>query len=127
VTTDEVHFDRAVGRIRAAMLWLSVAGTVAAWLLQGWQSSLGFLAGALASLANFRWLHQMTASLGEGAPRPRKRLLVFFLLRYLLLGLGGYVIVRVFGLNLAAALLGLFVAIAAVILEVFYELLYARA
>jgi hypothetical protein len=124
---DEAFFDRAVGRIRAAMLWLSVAGTVVAWFLQGWQWSLGFLAGALASLANFYWLHQLTASLGTGAPRPRRRVLVFLALRYVLLGLCGYVIVKIFGLSLAAALLGLLVAVAAAILEVLYELIYARA
>jgi hypothetical protein len=109
------------------MLWLSFGGAVAAWFVQGWQSSLGFLAGALASLANFYWLHQLTASLGTDAPRPRRRVLVFLALRYVLLGLCGYVIVKIFGLNLAAALLGLLVAVGAVILEILYELIYARA
>ena len=51
----------------------------------------------------------------------------FLLLRYLLLAVAGYVIVRVFRLNLAAALAGLFVAVAAVIIEIVYELIYARA
>ncbi len=125
MTKDDVWFDRALGRIRAVMLWLTIGGTAAAFFLKGWQSGLGFLAGALASLANFRWLHQLTASLGGTAP-PRKRLLVFLGLRYLGLVLCGYVIVKFFGLSLTAALLGLFVAIAAVIFEVFYELIYAR-
>ncbi len=62
-----------------------------------------------------------------GRPPPAQALLVFLLLRYLLLGCGGYVIVKFFGLNLTAALLGLFVAIAAVIFEILYELIYARA
>jgi hypothetical protein len=35
--------------------------------------------------------------------------------------------VRIFGLNLAAALAGLFVVVAAVIFEIIYELIYARA
>jgi hypothetical protein len=125
VTKDDVWLDRALGRIRAVMLGLAVGGTAAAFFLGGWRSGLGFLAGALASLANFRWLHQLTASLGGTAP-PRKRLLAFLGLRYLLLVLCGYVIVKFFGFSLTAALLGLFVAIAAVIFEVFYELLYAR-
>jgi hypothetical protein len=43
------------------------------------------------------------------------------------LGLGGYVIVKFFRLSLAAALLGLFVAVAAVLLEIAYEIIYARA
>ncbi len=127
MTTDEAYFDRAIGRIRTSMLWLSAGGAAAVLLLYSWRHGLAFLAGALASLANFRWLHQLAASLGAGARRPRRRVLLFLLFRYLLLGLCGYVIVKIFGLNLAAALLGLFVAVAAVILEIIYELLYARA
>jgi hypothetical protein len=113
--TDAEIFDRAVGRMRVAMLW------------QGWQWALGFAAGAAASLLNFRWLHHLVASLGEGRRAPRKRLVFFLAARYLLLGLCGYVIVKVFGLSLVAALIGLFVAVAAVILEIIYELIYARA
>jgi hypothetical protein len=124
---DEAYYDRALWRIRTAMLWLSAAGAAVALPLYSWRHSLGFLAGALASLANFRWLHQLTASLGPSGQRARKRVLLFLLLRYFLLGLGGYVIVRIFGLSLAAALIGLFVAAAAVIAEIIYELIYARA
>ncbi len=125
--TDEVYFDRAIGRIQALMLWLSAGGTAAALPLYSWRHSLGFLAGALASLANFHWLHQLAAALGGGQRRLRRRVLVFLVLRYVLVGAVGYVIVKIFGLNLAAALAGLFVAVAAVILEIIYELVYARA
>ena len=125
--SEAAHFGRAIERIRRAMLWLSLAGAVVASGWKGWEWGLGFLAGAAVSLLNFRWLHQLVAALGEGARRPRKRLVLFLSLRYLLLGLGGYVIVRFFGLNLAAGLIGLLVAAAAVILEIIYELIYARA
>lgn len=124
--TNESVFDRAVSRMQTVMLWLGAGGAIAALFLHGWKSSLGFLAGALASWVNFRWLHQLTASLGAAQPHPRKRLVLFMMFRYLLLGLFGYVIVRVFGLNLVAALLGLFVPAAAVIVEIIYELIYAR-
>jgi hypothetical protein len=127
VTADDTLFMQAVRRMRIVMLWLSVAGTLAGGILEGWRWGLGFLAGGLASCGNFHWLHYLTASLGADTSGPRKRMLVFLCLRYVLLGLGGYVIVRIFGLNLVAALLGLFVAAAAVIVEIFYELLYARA
>mgnify|MGYP000515985766 CR=1 FL=1 len=127
MTTDEAFFDRAVARIRAAILWLGAGGAVAAFLLFGWRHGLAFLAGALASLANFRWLHQLAGSLGAGGRRLRRRVLWFLVLRYLLVGAAGYVIVKVFGLSLPAALAGLFVAVAAVVVEIIYELLYARA
>ena len=125
--SEAAHFDLAIERIRRAMLWLSVAGAAVAAGWKGWEWGLGFLAGAAVSLLNFVWLHQSVAALGEGARRPRKRLLWFLALRYVLLGLGGYVIVKFFGLNLAAGLIGLLVAAAAVILEIIYELIYARA
>jgi hypothetical protein len=127
VTPNEAFFDRAIGRMRVSMLWLSAGGALAVLLVYGWRSGLGFLAGALASLANFRWLHQLSSSLGEGGHRLRRRVLWFLILRYVLLGAAGYVIVKVFGLSLRAALAGLFVAVAAVVVEIIYELLYARA
>jgi hypothetical protein len=69
----------------------------------------------------------MTAALGPAKPHSRKRMVFFLVFRYLLLGLFGYVIVRVFGLNLVGALAGLFVPAAAVVVEIIYELIYARA
>lgn len=126
-TTDEMFFERAVGRMKTAMAWLGAAGSAVAWWMEGWSWGLGFLAGAAASLANFHWLHRLTASLGTEMTEPRRRMVAYFALRYLLLGAVGYVIVRFFGLNLTAALLGLLVAAAAVLLEIFYELFYARA
>ena len=66
----------------------------------------------------------MVGGLGPGGKAPRKRVYVFFLLRFGLLAAGGYVIVKVFGLNGIAALAGLFVPVAAVILEIVYELVH---
>jgi hypothetical protein len=126
-TTDEIFFDRAVGRMKYAMAALGVAGTAAAWLIAGWSWGLGFLAGAGASMVNFHWLHRLTAALGAEMTGPRRRMGWYFALRYVLMGAGGYVIVRFFGFNLTAALLGLLVAVGAVIFEIFYELIYARA
>lgn len=125
--SESARFDQAVGRIVNVTLVLGVAGAAAATLWKGWGAGLGFAAGAAVSLLNFRWLHQLVSALGEGGHGPRRRLLVFPALRYLLLGTGGYVIVKFFGLNLAAGLIGLFVAAAAVILEILYELIYGRA
>ena len=126
MTSDAVFFDRAVRRIHWAMLWLTIAIAVFVFFWGGWPWVVGYLAGAVASMFNFRWLHQLVSTLGQDARRPRKRLVLFLALRYLLLVLCGYVIVKCFGLNLAAAVSGLFVAVAAVILEIIYELIYAR-
>jgi hypothetical protein len=48
-------------------------------------------------------------------------------LRYLLLAAGAYVIVNFTSLSLPAALAGLFVPVAAVILEIVFELIYASS
>jgi len=97
--------------------------------LRGWRWGLAFLLGAGASYINFRWIHRLVNSLGDAAAKrkpPRARVAVLLGLRYLLLGAGAYAILRFSTLSLAAVLLGLFVSVAAVILEILFELIYAR-
>lgn len=121
------HYARALGRMMRAIAVLALAGTVVALAAGGWRWAGGFLAGTLASYLNFRWLKQIAESLGASSDaRPRARGAVFFGLRYLILAAGGYVIVNFSALNITAALAGLFVAVAAVIFEILFELLYAR-
>lgn len=119
--------ERALQRIFRGALVVGAAGTAAGLALQGWRWGLGFALGAAGAYLNFYWLHRLVEGLAPGGPRPRKWLLVVLATRYLVLGLAGYVIVKVFGLSLAAILLGLFVPVAAIIFEIIYELLYARA
>lgn len=124
---EQLFFERAVGRIQRFILLWTVAGAVAAWLHGGWRWGVGFLLGAGASWFYFRWLHQLVNSLGPGAAARRRRIrvAVFLGLRYLLLGLAAYVILNYSTLSLAAALWGLCAPVAAVILEILFELLYA--
>jgi len=121
--------NRAMGRLHVAISCLSAAGTIAATLYGGWRWGLGFLAGAAASWFNFRWLKQLVDSLGSAATgrRPPRGMAVFFGFRYVLLGAGAYAILNFSALSVAAALIGLFVPAAAVILEILFELIYARA
>ncbi len=51
---------------------------------------------------------------------------VFLGLRYLLLGLAAYAILKFSEISLTAALVGLFVPAGAVILEILIELIYVR-
>jgi hypothetical protein len=64
-------------------------------------------------------------ALGETRPT-RKRVAVLAGLRYALLGGGAYVILRFSSVSVTATLAGLFVAVAAVIVEICFELVYAR-
>lgn len=123
---DERFLERAIGRIYRVSVGLGVGGCLATGAIWGWRAGLGFLLGAGVSVLSFHWMHQMVDSLAPGAPPPRKRLFWFIGLRYLIFGGCGYVIVKVFGIHLPAAVAGLLVAAGAVVLEILYELLYAR-
>jgi hypothetical protein len=124
---ERIFLGRALNRIHLLMAFLMVAGALAAAVHGGWRWSAGFLLGAGASWLNFRWLKQLVNSLGEAAAGkpPKARVAVMLGLRYLLLGAGGYAILNFTALSLAAALTGLFVPAAAVILEILFELVYA--
>jgi ATP synthase I chain len=124
--TDDAFYDRALGRIRASIFALSAAGVIGAGVWRGWTWAAGFALGAAASWLNFRWLRQIVDALG-GARPTRKRVAVLAGLRYALLGGGAYVILRYSPVSLTAALAGLFVAVAAVIIEICLELVYARS
>jgi len=119
--------DLAVGRISRLTLVLTASGAAIYFAMAGWRAGCGFLLGAIASYLNFRWLKRTVSALGEtvGGKPPRAWVAVVLGLRYLLLGLGAYAIVRVSEISLTAALVGLFVSTAAVIVEILIELIYA--
>lgn len=117
-------YEQALRRVYRIMPWVAGAAAIAAVFWKGWLSGIALLLGAAASYLNFSWLHQMVESLGPDARPARMRVYVLFTLRYALLALGGYVIVKIFGMNGIAALAGLFVPVAAVIAEILYELVH---
>ena len=124
---EQLFIGRALGRIRFLIVLLSGAGALVTAVFGGWRWGLGFILGAAAGYLNFLWLRKLVDSLGvtiQGKP-PRARVAVFLGLRYLLLAAGGYVILNFSSLSLAAALIGLFVPAAAVVLEILFELIYA--
>ncbi len=120
----ELDVSRALSRMRTLIGALGLGGTAAAFAWRGWQAGGGFALGAVISWLNFRWLHQIVDALaGKGI---RKRLALIAGLRYLLLGGAAYVILSVSKISRPAALSGLFVTAAAVILEILFELRHAR-
>jgi hypothetical protein len=123
-----MDLDRAVGRIVHLTLALTVLGAAVYFVKAGWRGGCGFLLGGLISVLNFHWIKRTVYALGEaaGGKPPRARVAVFLGLRYVLLGLGAYVILKFSEISLQAALVGLFVPAAAVILEILIELIYAR-
>lgn len=122
-----MDLDLAAGRISRLTLVLTGSGAAIYFAMAGWRGGCGFLLGAIVSYLNFRWLKRTVNALGEavGGKPPRAWVAVVLGLRYLLLGLGAYAIVRFSEISLTAALVGLFVSTAAVILEILIELIYA--
>lgn len=124
------HADFFAGAVARIYRWMALAaavGTAAALALGGWPGAGGFLLGAAISAVNFHWLKRLVDALGAGTGKaPRARAAVFLGLRYGILALVAYVILRFSVLSLPALLGGIFVAPAAVILEIIFELLYAR-
>ncbi len=114
-------YFRALARVRRNILYAAVAGALGLLVLKGWLWTALFACGAVAAYFGFTWLHQAVEALGPGPP-PRKRVWMLVVLRYALLGLGGYVIVKIFGGNAIAAVFGLFTPVAAIIVEILYEL-----
>ena len=117
-------FERTAARVTRTIAALGIAGAFVAFAWLGWRAGLGFALGAAAAWFNFRWLKGFVAGLGPGA-KPR-RFSVFFAFRYIILAAGAYVILRYSKASLPAALTGLFVPLAAVIVEVLIQLRYER-
>jgi len=98
---------------------LALAGTILAGLRWGGAEALGFAVGATFSALNFRLWHGMVRRVG-GPSSPGTALLG---LRYVLFIAGGYAILNYFEANVLAALIGCFVAVAAVLVEILLELI----
>ncbi len=124
---ERTWFDAVVVRTARLMAVLAAAGTLAAFAFRGWRGGLGFATGAAISWFNFRWLKRLTEALGGPGGKPLRRAGALFLaFRYLILGGIAYVILRYSSISVAAALAGLFVSVAAVLIEILFELTYGR-
>ena len=119
---DDEFYERVTSRIFKVTLAISGAGTLAALAWRGWRVGAGFALGAAISWINFRWLKHAVDALGGKRARPRLALLAGF--RYLLLGGAAYAILRYSSISLRATLVGLFVSVTAVIVEIFFEVVY---
>jgi len=117
-------YDRVVRRLSRMIPALGLIGAISVAVLRGIPSGFAFLIGAAVSFASFwGWRHLVDAF----GPNPKKRNPAFFVFRMVALAAGAWVIIKFLGLNVAAAALGLLVSAAAFVLEIIFELIYARA
>jgi hypothetical protein len=121
-----MNYDRALARIKMLTMAVGLVGTAAMLYARGRGAAAGFLAGAGISYVNFELLSGLAHVMGASNPKARGWG-ALIALRYAIVGVAVYVIVRVLGITPVAVLAGLLAAFAAVILEILYELiLHAR-
>lgn len=114
--------SRAIVRLGWWIALLTIVGASVSEWWGGPRWALGFTLGAVASYWNFRALKNIVDRLAQ--PNAPGRGIRRVLLRFLLLGLGAFAILRYSELNVLAALTGLFVSAAAVILEILLTLAF---
>jgi hypothetical protein len=125
---EQALFESGLRRITRGMVALAAAGCLVCLVLRGWKWAVAYLLGAAASSLNFRWLKRVVDSMGATSRRRLSpKFAILMGLRYLLLAAGAYAIVNFTSLSLPAALMGLFVPVAAVIFEIVFELIYASS
>ncbi len=122
-----MDLERAYGRIIQLSLALTLAGAGVYVFRMGWRGGFGFLLGAGIAFLNFYWLKRTVFAIGDlsGNKPPKARVAIVLGLRYLLLGLAAYAILRFSQISVTAFVVGLFAPTAAVILEILIELFYA--
>ena len=135
MTTDpngEAFYSGALDRISRFMLVLALTVSAAAWWRYGWHIALGFACGSAVAYLNFHWLKRVVTALADRATQPghtqsSRGVVLRFLLRYVLMALGAYVIFAVSRASLYGLLAGMFLPGAAIACEAAYELWVALA
>jgi hypothetical protein len=120
--SDPLFHERALRRIARLIVAIGLVGALVAGIWRGVAVALSFLAGAAGSYASFWGWRQVAAAISPGA-KPRSAR--FFIVRLLVFIAAAWVIIRFLGLKVAAAVAGLLVSAAAILLEILYELIYA--
>lgn len=123
-----LNVERAERRVLLIMAVLTAAGGAVALVCFGWHALAGFVAGAVLSALSFRSLTGVALGIGatdtEGKPL-KPATAVFFVFRYLIFGAVGYAIFVISGTAFRAALAGVFVHVAAILIDAIFELFYA--
>jgi hypothetical protein len=116
-----------MARVLRFIAVFGVGGSLAAFVWRGWKWGAGFAFGAGIAWVNFLLLRKLADSLGVTGPKPPSTGSAVFLgTRYLILGGVVYATLRFTSISMLAAAIGLFVSLAAVLVEILFELVYAR-
>ena len=125
-------YSGALDRIRHFMAVLAPLLIAAAWWKFGLRQAVGLACGCAIAYVNFYWLKRVISGFADRATgvaeaRGGQGVVSRFLLRYVLMAAGAYVILTVSPASLNGLLAGLFLPVAAIACEAVYELYAALA
>src|SRR6266567_4306822 len=128
----ELFFSGALDRIRHFMAALAGPLVAVAWWKYGIRAAAGLTFGCLIAYVNFYWLKRVISGFvdraaGATTSLSRDGIVFRFLLRYVLMAVGAYVILTVSPASLNGLLAGLFLPVAAIACEAAYEVYSALA
>jgi small-conductance mechanosensitive channel len=128
----EHFYSGALDRIRRCMSVLGAVCVAAAWWKFGRRPAVGLACGCVIAYVNFHWLKRVITGFadratGAATSQSGQGIVFRFLLRYVLMAMGAYVILTVSPASLNGLLAGLFLPVAAIACEAAYELYAALA
>jgi len=121
---EEAFYASVYWRLIGLMSFLAIAGTIVAWIGYRAPQGLSFLAGAIIAILNFHWLKRTVEAMGGRLPdkaRSARGVVVRFLLRYVLIALAAYVILKSTTNSLYGFFAGLSAPVGAILIEAVYE------
>lgn len=130
LNTGESFYAGAMERIRRFMLVVAVSLTAACWVRFGWRLAFGLAAGCAIGYLNFYWLKRVVTALADKVTNTHEQqsgsgVFLRFLLRYLLIALTAFVILKLLPASLYGLLAGLFLPVAGIMCEGVYEVYIA--
>lgn len=122
----EAFYSGAFDRILRLMPILALLGAVLLWWQKGRLFAAGFIAGCVIAYVNFHWLKRVVAALAERATKAGRAesgsgVVARFMLRYGLIAISAYVILKFSTQSLYGMFAGLFLPVAAIACEAAYE------
>lgn len=128
---DDEFLALAYGRIQKALVVFTIAAAAALYPAKGWQLSAGVLAGGLVALINFVWMRAsliaLTNRIADAGSKQQVKsmLLMRFLVRYALIVTVVSVIIASSARGAKGVVIGLLLAVPALLFEVVYEAAHA--
>ena len=124
---DDLDYRRAIGRIERFAALFGVSGLVLAALLFDWRHAAGFGAGSLLAFLSFALIKRVANGIspGGGERQSARSSAVGLTLRYAIIGVTVFGIMRITGIGAWPVFAGLMTTVAAVIAEIVYELVTA--